>query len=125
MRLVVRALAFSGAAVISLALADPPTTPQQDVAAPPAASATAPSKPATPAKPAVDPVEKRLIAMGYKPEMHNGEKVFCKVEPELGSRLGGIKHCGTIAQLKTAEERTRDDVEMERQRALAINPQGR
>ena len=62
-------------------------------------------------KPAVDLEEKRLIAQGYRPEMRNGEKVFCRRDEELGSRLSGVKHCGTVAELKTAQATNREEVE--------------
>jgi hypothetical protein len=129
MRFAVRVLACLGAGAVSLALADPSTPAQQQPAtAPsssaPAATATNPgahaspapsaaptSAAAAPAKPAVDPEEKRLIAMGYKPEMRNGEKVFCHRVEETGSRLGGKKECGTAKDLEAAQTANREEVE--------------
>lgn len=121
-------LALLGVGAISLALADPSTTapapPEKpaDTQAAPAAAApqTAPAA-ATPAKPAVDPEEKRLLAQGYKPEMRNGQKVYCKVEEELGTRLGHIKHCGTPAQLQAQQTDTRETLEnMQRDRTPVV-----
>jgi hypothetical protein len=73
-------------------------------------------------KPVVDPEEKRLIAMGYKPEMRNGERVFCRREEALGSRLAAQKICGTEAELKAAQSQVREDVE--RAQRLPVNPMG-
>ena len=141
MQFAVRVLACVGAGAISLALADPSTTAPETTTAPaaataPAATATTPADQASPApsaaptsaatapvKPAVDPEEKRLIAMGYKPEMHNGEKVFCRKEEALGSRLTAQKICGTAAQLKAAQTDFREGVE--RAQRVELNPSGK
>jgi hypothetical protein len=129
MRFAARVLACVGAGAVSLALADPSTTAPDTTAAPaaatapaataatpgaqasPAPSATAPSAATAPAKPAIDPEEKRLIAMGYKPEMRNGEKVFCRHEQILGSRLAEAKHCASVQQLKISQQETQDVIE--------------
>ena len=120
--------------------AEPPAPPpvqraaEPAVATPQSAEPTAASKPAAPAraveapatapqsvatttessasaKPAIDPEEKRLLAQGYKAQMRNGEKVFCRREEQMGTRLGGRLICGTIADLKAAQEQTREEVE--------------
>ena len=127
MRFAVRVLAFLGAGAVSLALADPSTAAPDTTPAPatapaataptpgaqasPAPSATATSATTAPAKPAIDPEEKRLIAMGYKPEMRNGAKVFCRREQTLGSRLGEAKHCASAEQLKISQQETQDVIE--------------
>lgn len=82
--------------------AEPPAPPPVQHAAEPAAAAP---------PPAIDPEEKRLIAQGYKAQMRNGEKVFCRREEQLGTRLSGRLICGTIADLKAAQEQTREEVE--------------
>jgi hypothetical protein len=74
-------------------------------------------------KPAVDPEEKRLIAMGYKPVMRHGEKVFCHLVEETGSRLGAKKECGTAKELEAARTMTREQVEQ--QQRLQANPSGK
>jgi hypothetical protein len=51
-----------------------------------------------------DALEKHFLSEGYKIEMHNGEKLFCRREDQLGSRLGGYKNCGTAQQLNFTEE---------------------
>jgi hypothetical protein len=34
--------------------------------------------------------------MGFKPRMQNGQKLFCKREQPLGSRVEGTMLCGTV-----------------------------
>jgi hypothetical protein len=140
MRFSVRVLACVGAGAIPLALADPSTTapvatPAPAAATTPAATATTPGAQASPApsaaatsaaaapvKPAVDLEEKRLIAMGYRPVMRKGEKVFCKLVEETGSRLGVKKECGTPKELAAARTEIRE--EMQQQQRL-LDPAGR
>jgi hypothetical protein len=74
-------------------------------------------------KPAVDLEEKRLIAMGYRPVMRNGVKVFCKLVEETGSRLGAKKECGTPKELAAARTEIREEVEQ--QQRLQMNPVGK
>jgi hypothetical protein len=76
-----------------------------------------------PATAAVDPAEKELLAKGYKIEMHNGERLFCRREEVLGSRLGAGKVCGTKERLKHSEQESKDFTE-ESQRHR-ITPDGR
>ena len=116
-------LALLGVGAISLAIGDPSTTgpapaekPADTQAAPAAAAAqtnpAAAIPAATPAKPAaLSPEEKRLIAQGYRPEMRHGEKVYCKTEEELGTRLGMIKHCGTPASLNDQHAVAREELQ--------------
>jgi hypothetical protein len=137
MRFVVRGLAFIiGSGAVTLALADPaapaaaspsvstpPATAVAPATAAPASSAPAAAASATQAKPATDADEKRLIAEGYKPEMRNGEKVYCRREETLGTRLGSDKHCATAAQLKSTEQASKawtDGVQRSQ-----VNPVGR
>jgi hypothetical protein len=44
--------------------------------------------------------EKNLRSAGYKPEMRNGAKLWCRKEPVLGSRLAEQKNCGTAEELR-------------------------
>ncbi len=137
MRFVVGVLACVGAGVLTVAVADPPppeqparaasssSTPAPAAQAPSAAQSTAAqSAPVAPAlaKPVIDPEERRLIAQGYKPEMRNGEKVFCRREQTLGSRLGEAKHCATAEQLKVSHQETHDV--MDKIQRTQKNPQG-
>jgi hypothetical protein len=117
-----------GAAGISAAVADPGTPPTTPAATSAPAPATAPKQAApAPAAPAADAasgapaadskstvlvqgkaeedaLEKHFLAEGYKMEMHNGEKLFCRREQQLGSRLGDHKNCGTAEQLNFTEQ---------------------
>jgi hypothetical protein len=127
MRVFVGVLAALGVGAMSLALADPSASAPASEAAPakaaaPAAAATPAAPAAAAAKPEVDPFEKHLIAEGYRPEMQNGDKVYCRKETPLGSRLGGVKSCGTAEQLKLREDQTKQGVD-QAQRA-SVNPKG-
>ena|ERR1700752_1413915 len=133
MRFVVAVLACLGAGAMTLAIADPASPAPQQPATPSPSSTSAP--PATtapssavqapaPAKPAVDPEEKRLLAQGYRPKMRHGEKVFCRTEPELGSRLGGQEICATVAELKARQTELREELERE-QRVSTTSPTGK
>ena len=124
------ALACVAAGAISLALADPSNTTQpQGTTTPRATEPAAQPQPAAPSAaqsaaastrapaatrttaPAVDQEERHFIAMGYKPKVRNGVKVFCRYEDELGSRLARKERCGTLADLKAAEAATVEDME--------------
>jgi hypothetical protein len=116
-------LMWLGAGALSVSFADTPAAPPAPAAAAPAAPATsapaitpsaaapvaaeahaAPTTAAkssdTPASTAPPDEEKRLLAAGYKPEMHGGVKLFCRSEQQIGSRLATKKVCGTPEQLK-------------------------
>lgn len=126
MRPTIGGLAFAAAGFISLAFADPPA--QAPAAAPPASAqpSTTSAAPAATVKPEadgkaqaavqstpdIDPREKLLLAEGYKPEMRNGQKVYCRREQVLGSRLGEEKHCGTIEQLGIRTQNSRDQTDL-------------
>ena len=138
MRFVVSVLASLGVGAISVALADPPaSSPPRTIAAPaadaPAAAPAADAPAATPAAsppaaatstpaakaataapataPTIDQYEKHFLAEGYKLEMHNGRKLFCRSEEILGSHLGGQKVCATLEQLKATETGHREQIE--------------
>jgi hypothetical protein len=89
------------------------------VSAPPASSTTAASSttrasssaPAAPAAAALDAEEKQMISMGYKPQMHHGEKVYCKREPVMGSRVETTESCKTLAELKAQTQQSRQFTE--------------
>lgn len=120
MRFFVALLACAGA--VNLAFADdPPAAPANPPAAGAAAAATASAaaatsapasaaqpaataKPAAPAAEQVDVQEKHFLAEGYTLEMHHGNKLFCRREEQMGTRLGAQKVCATSEQL-TATER--------------------
>ena len=127
MRILVGALAFVLAGVIPLAVADPasPEKPEASAAAPASAPAAAPAATTSTSKPPIDPDEKRLIAAGYHAKIRNGVKVYCRVDEELGSRLGAQEHCGTVADLKAALAATREDMESVRRDSLRVVPVGK
>ena len=124
-------LALLGAGVFTVALADTPADPA--AASPPAATAapaatSTTSTPATatssnaatasspasaaagPAKESDTALEKRLTNSGYKSRMRNGQKVWCKQQGELGSRLGGQEVCGTPDELRLNVQQQQDNV---------------
>ena len=135
MRLVACVLACVGAGGMALALADPPATPA------PAASAASPSTQAAasvaaPAAAAPAPTstvnveaereqqqEKHFLAEGYKLEMHNGEKMFCRREEQMGTRLGAQKFCSTAQQLEVTEREAKAAVQ--RGNTQQLNPSGK
>ena len=137
LRQIVTVLAWISLGSVPLALADPPAPNATAAAASSTSSPTQPpnsaetSSTATAAVPAgpsaasssdVDPREKQLLHMGFKPSMQHGQKVFCKREQQLGSRVSGTMVCGTVDQLENQFRLSREAVE-QTQRS-AINPQG-
>ncbi|HYB32083.1 MAG TPA: hypothetical protein VED45_01500 [Steroidobacteraceae bacterium] len=150
MRFVMGVLLCLGAGGITAALADPatpaatpaeasgtapatPAAPAAPASATPAAAAQD-AKAAAPAQdakqtvvvqgsPEEDALEKHFLAEGYKIEMHNGEKFFCRREDQLGTRLGGHKVCGTGAQLNFTEQEAKAAVQ--RGQAQQNNPSGK
>ena len=121
MRIAVGLLAALGLGALTFALADPPTDTAPAAPATPAAPApAAPARVAT-AEPAapdqsglikaeLDKDTQHFLAEGYKPEIRNGEQVYCKKDTAIGSRLSPVKNCGTIEQLKLAEQKTKAGV---------------
>jgi hypothetical protein len=127
MRLVIGIIGAACLCGMSLAQANPPSNAPPSGAAPPASTpSSTQSAPAatssTPAAPAAEPattandgkvvvqgtpeydtVEKHFLAEGYKLEMHGGERMLCRREEEIGSRLGGRKVCSTAQQLQATE----------------------
>ena len=94
---------------VQLAQASPAAAP---TAATPASSASSAqtasaSKPASSADATDDANDKRLRSLGYKPEVHNGSKIYCRKENELGSRFPS-KVCGTASQLSNANKDSQD-----------------
>jgi hypothetical protein len=119
MRLVIGVLVLVGAG--AMAIADPP---------PPAASATTTATPPAPVsspshetKAALDPREKMLRSKGYRLEMHNGQKMYCRIEEVLGSRVGGKKTCGTVEDLEEREHLSREMAEGAQR--MQLNPIGK
>ncbi|HET7758114.1 MAG TPA: hypothetical protein VFK87_12735 [Steroidobacteraceae bacterium] len=132
MRFIVGLLACAGLGLLSLARADSPnssatqgvsagTTPSAAAAATAHAATASSAAPATPAAPpALDFEEKHLLAEGYRVEIRHGQKMFCRREEVLGSRVEGQKFCGTAEQLKATESQAKEAVE--RTRHQQANP---
>ena len=128
MRSSIGLLMFIGFGAVSVVFADPPASqtaatataaPTAQAAAPtqPAASST-PATGATPAAPKAaaaeasastgeDERERHFLSEGYRLEMRNGDKVFCRREEVLGSRLGAQKVCSSAQQLTETERQAR------------------
>ena len=111
------ALACLGAGAISLAIADPPApTASAPAASAPTATPAAPvadtAKVATTAAaPEMDQLEKHLRAEGYVVRMKDGEKLFCKREEVLGSRLSAGMKCATAEALRVREDQDQQAAE--------------
>jgi hypothetical protein len=121
MRVFTGVMACVGIGAVSIALADPADAPKSSAPAAvteartsvPASPSTA-AAPATPAAPAVtitaatpdaqEQLERHFLSEGYKSEMHGSQKVFCRREDTIGTRLGASKNCGTVDQLKQQED---------------------
>jgi hypothetical protein len=54
--------------------------------------------------------------------MVNGQKMFCKREMELGSRVEGTTHCGTVDKLSSEFQLSREAVDQTQR--YGTNPQG-
>jgi hypothetical protein len=121
MRVFTGVMACVGIGAVSIALADPADAPKSSAPAAvteartsvPASPSTA-AAPATPAAPAVtitaatpdaqEQLERHFLSEGYKSEMHGSQKVFCRREDTIGTRLGASKNCGTVDELKQQED---------------------
>jgi hypothetical protein len=116
MRLIIGMLACVAASAVTVAMADPPAATTT------APSATAPAADA--AKPSVSMDDDTLRAAGYKPQMKDGQKVWCRKEAQTtGTRLSRDKETCNNAdvikeQLKSARETT------ERSQKNQLNKQG-
>src|SRR5262249_56592985 len=120
MRFAIPALALLAVGALALAVAaDPAPTTQPERTATPAAAATESAAPATsaataapvsphsssaaasqpaaptPAAPALSAQEQRLLKQGYKPHMRDGEKIYCRRETQLGSRVNNAQPRGS------------------------------
>jgi hypothetical protein len=131
MRIGVGLFACFGACALTSALADPPTQAAPAATAAPVAPAPAAAAPnasaaaqaeaaaqEAAAKATLERDTQHFVTLGYKPEMHGGEQVYCRKETALGSRLAAVKNCGTIEQLKLSEQRAQAGLsDMQRQQS--------
>lgn len=142
MRIAVGLLACFGAGALTTTLADPPNdvTPAAATAPGPAAPAASTAAAATTqaassaattqaapasangaiAKAPLDSDTRHFLALGYKPEKHGGELIYCHKETELGSRLSQVKNCGTIEELKLQEQNSRSGVAETQRKQVGI-----
>src|SRR5580698_9142733 len=132
MRLQAGLLTLMGIGAVSMALADPPTPAPTSEAQPASAAAGPAAAPASPPTAAVitapaddDLLDRHLRSEGYKVEMHNGQKIYCRKEEVLGTRLGGnTKNCSTAEQLKITESQAHELLERT-QRQQVSGPSGK
>jgi len=54
--------------------------------------------------------EKNLLRQGYRLEVRNGQRLFCRSEDTLGSRLHEHKVCGTEESIAHRAEANNDNV---------------
>jgi hypothetical protein len=112
------ALACLGAGAVSLAIAEDPPAPAASApaASAPAAAPAAPSTDtakvaATAAAQEMDQLEKHFRSEGYVVRMKDGEKLFCKREEVLGSRLSAGMKCATAEALRVREDQDQQAAE--------------
>ena len=129
MRLSLGVLVCLGISALCAACADKPTKASSAAAAPPPVLASAPAAPA--ATPSAAPVtaaasaapvaeaakmtdaeqDRHFRSLGYSMKMHDGEKLWCRHEEVLGSRVGGKLVCSTPEQIRLAEQQSKDTTE--------------
>lgn len=97
-------------------------------AAPPTPAAAAPPATASktvPMTPELAATVKQARAMGYYPRNHNGTIVYCKTEPQIGTRLNSTS-CVSEADVTLIVQRSidnRNDIEALQRKSLN-SPQG-
>jgi hypothetical protein len=82
----------------------------QALAADPPAPSTPAAEPEKPTAAALEEQTKRLRALGYKPEVHNGVTIFCRKEMPLGSRFEK-KTCGNGDEIERNAQAARDSMQ--------------
>jgi hypothetical protein len=130
-------LLFVGAG--SSALADEPAVPADQIQPAPAAAATSATSSASvtssaPVAPAAsvkaeaasnsDVTAAQLKAFrqaGYKPEVHNGQTIFCRREAQLGTRFES-KVCGTAADIARSTANSQELAERIQTKAFVKAP---
>jgi hypothetical protein len=75
----------------------------------PAQATSAAAPPANSSK-ALSDAEKKLRSQGYKPEVHNGNTVYCRKETQLGSHFES-KTCGSPEQIVRAQQDSKETLE--------------
>jgi hypothetical protein len=69
-------------------------------------------------KPVLTDEEQRLVSKGYKLDMRNGEKWFCRRELELGSRVNAKNVCGTASMLLQSRTDQQKDLRESQKRLI-------
>jgi hypothetical protein len=118
MRFIIGTVVFAGISAIALADPPSPTPTQSSTPTSTAAPSASPQQTTT-----MDLREKMLKSKGYHLEMQHGEKMYCRTEEVMGSRLGGKKTCGTVEQLEDREHRSKEMAESAQRSQL--NPTGK
>jgi len=126
MRLFILALACLNAVALPLAWGDesaptaPAATPAAPASSPSASAAATPASAASAPAPApqqqVAPVsaeeaDRYFRAKGYTVRVVNGEKLYCRHEEVLGSRLQGAVQCSPAEQLRVQEQQSQLDIQ--------------
>jgi hypothetical protein len=109
MRIAVGLIAVLCLTTLAQAQESTPAPAEQAKAATPAATAPTPQTTITASK-ELTPAEKDLLRHGYRLEVRNGERRFCRQEDTLGSRLHAHKVCGSVESLTRRAEINRDQV---------------
>jgi hypothetical protein len=132
MRLIVGSLACLSMIALSQAMAADPTPPPAAASAqalparavssseaPVTGTPAAPPASASPAtaggspdksRPSTTDLDKKLRAQGYKVETHGSEKVYCRIEPIIGSRFDH-KVCATPEQMADMQQNATHDTD--------------
>jgi hypothetical protein len=109
------------AIVANQAMADKPSSATTSAQGASASSKSATSTTQSAKSDELTPVEKDLLAQGYKIRVIDGEKRFCRKEAVLGSSIERTV-CATHAQLTQARQDARDLTEQIQRNQL--NPNG-
>ena len=130
MRLSLGVLVCLGVGGLAAAVADEANSPAAPAATPaePAAPPTAPATPpaaATPVATNAEQSDRHLLSEGYHAEMHDGQKIYCRKEEVLGSRLEGKRTCGTSAELMLREEQSNAATDRAQRTGGVAAPKGR
>ena len=97
------------------------TAPHEARAPAPAESAAAATAEPAEAKTQEADNQKRLYAAGYRPEIQNGVRLWCRRELTLGSRLAAQKNCGTAESLAQAVQQNQRQID-DAQRKTGLYP---
>ena len=98
-------VAVAPVAVAPVAVAPVAGVPSGAAATPdPSAPAAAAADTAKAKTVSLDETDRHLRLQGYTPQMRDGQKVYCRREETLGSRVGGKTVCSTPEQIKAAAD---------------------